>query len=76
MPQLDGPFQILKRINNNTYKVNLPCEYGLMLHLIFLISLFDVGDDSWTNSFEREGTKQLMLHQKIYCKFQLGQLQD
>jgi len=25
----DGPFQIIKRINNNAYKLDLPAEYGV-----------------------------------------------
>jgi len=25
----NGPFEFLERINNNTYKVNLPGEYGV-----------------------------------------------
>jgi len=28
-PQGDGPFQILKRINNNAYILDLPEEYGV-----------------------------------------------
>jgi hypothetical protein len=40
MPRGDGSFQILERNNNNTYKANLPCEYGVnILLLMFLISL-------------------------------------
>jgi len=29
----DGPFQVLKRVNNNAYKLDLPAEYGV--HDIF-----------------------------------------
>jgi len=28
-PRGDGPFQVLKRINNNAYQINLPEEYGV-----------------------------------------------
>ena len=28
-PRGDGPFQILKRVNNNAYKLDLPLEYGV-----------------------------------------------
>jgi len=27
-PRTDGPFEILKRVNDNVYKVNLPKDYG------------------------------------------------
>ena len=29
MPRADGPFEILERVNNNAYKVNLPGDYGV-----------------------------------------------
>jgi len=29
MPRADGPFEVLERINDNAYKVNLPGEYGV-----------------------------------------------
>ena len=29
MPRADGPFEVLERINNNAYKINLPKEYGV-----------------------------------------------
>jgi len=28
-PRGDGPFQILKKVNNNAYKLDLPTEYGV-----------------------------------------------
>ena len=28
-PRGDGPFQVLKRINNNAYQIDLPEEYGV-----------------------------------------------
>jgi hypothetical protein len=45
-PRGDEPFQILERINDNAYKVDLLGEYGVSA--IFNVSdltLFDVGDD-------------------------------
>jgi hypothetical protein len=30
IPKRDGPFQILERINDNTYKIDLPNEYGVI----------------------------------------------
>ena len=29
MPRVDGPFEVLERINNNAYKINLPRAYGV-----------------------------------------------
>jgi len=29
MPRVDGSFEVLERINNNAYKINLPREYGI-----------------------------------------------
>ena len=29
MPRADGPFEVLERINENAYKVNLPGDYGV-----------------------------------------------
>jgi hypothetical protein len=36
-PRGDGPFQILKRINDNSYKVDLSGENGVNAILMFLI---------------------------------------
>ena len=57
-PRGDGPFQILERINDNAYKVDLPGEYGVSASFnVADLSPFDVGDDfdSRTNPFQEEG---------------------
>jgi hypothetical protein len=55
-PRGDGPFQILERINDNTYKVDLPSEYGVSATFnVSDLTLFDVGDDSRSNPFEERG---------------------
>ena len=38
-PRGDGPFQILEKINDNAYKVDLPGEYKVLLLSMFLIFL-------------------------------------
>jgi hypothetical protein len=52
----DGHFQIIKRVNDNAYKVDLLGEYNVSATFnVSDIYLFDVGDDSRTNSFEERG---------------------
>jgi hypothetical protein len=52
----DGHFQIIKRVNDNAYKINLLGEYNVSATFnVSDIYLFDVGDDSRTNSFEERG---------------------
>jgi hypothetical protein len=56
IPRRDGPFQIIERINDNAYKMDLPGEYDVSVTFnIAELSLFDVGDDSRLNSFEERG---------------------
>jgi hypothetical protein len=55
-PRGDGPFQILEKINDNAYKVDLPGEYKVSATFnVFDLSPFDVGEDSWLNPFEEKG---------------------
>ena len=55
-PRGDDPFQVLARINNNTYKLDLPGEYNISATFNFFdISPFDVGEDLRTNPFEERG---------------------
>jgi hypothetical protein len=52
-PRGDGPFQILEKINDNAYKVDLPGEYNVSATFnVSDISPFDVGEDSRSNPFE------------------------
>jgi hypothetical protein len=55
----DGPFQVLARINNNAYKLDLPGEYNISATFnVFDIPPFDVGDDLRTNPFEERGNDE------------------
>jgi hypothetical protein len=56
MPRGDGPYQIIERINDNAYKVDLPGEYGVIVTFnVSDLSLFDLGNDSRSNPFEEKG---------------------
>jgi hypothetical protein len=53
---VDGPFQILERINENAYKVDLPGEYGVTATFnVCDLILFDVDDDLRSNLFKEIG---------------------
>jgi len=55
-PQGDVSFQILERINDNVYKVDLSGEYGVSTTFNFSdLTWFDVGDDSRSNPFKERG---------------------
>ena len=55
-PRGDEPFQILEKINDNAYKVDLPGEYKVSATFnVFDLSPFDVGENSWSNPFEERG---------------------
>ncbi|GKV00634.1 hypothetical protein SLEP1_g13299 [Rubroshorea leprosula] len=55
-PRGNGPFQVIARINDNTYKLELPGEYNGSITLnVSDLSPFDVGDDLRTNPFEERG---------------------
>jgi len=58
LPRGDGPFQVLERINDNAYKLDLPGEYNVSATFnVTDLSPFDVGDalDLRTNPLEEEG---------------------
>ena len=50
LPRGDEPFQVVERINDNAYKLDLPGEYGVSASFnVADLSPFDVGDDLRTN---------------------------
>ena len=56
LPRGDGRFQVLERINDNAYKLDLPSEYNVSATFnVIDLSPFDVGDDLRTNPFQEEG---------------------
>ena len=55
-PRGDGPFQVLERINDNAYKIDLPGEYNVSATFnVSDLSLFNVGSNSRSNLFEERG---------------------
>ena len=55
-PRGDGPFQVLERINDNAYKINLPGEYGVSaIFNVADLTLFDTDFDSRSNPLEERG---------------------
>ena len=58
-PRGYGPFQVLVRINDNAYKLDLLGEYNISATFnVFDLSFFDVDDDSRTNPFEERGNDE------------------
>ena len=57
MPQVDGPFQILRKIKDNAYQLDLQGKYDISSSFIVSdLSPFLVDDpDLWTNPFEEVG---------------------
>jgi hypothetical protein len=52
----DGPFQVLERINNNAYKIDLLGEYNVSVTFnVVDLTLFDTSFDSRSNHFEERG---------------------
>ena len=63
LPRGDGPFQVLERINDNAYKLDLPGEYNVSATFnVSDLSYFGAGDDLdlRTNPFQEEGNDEDM----------------
>ncbi|KAI9200221.1 hypothetical protein LWI28_004400 [Acer negundo] len=59
LPRGDGPFQVIERINDNAYKLDLLGEYNISASFnVSDLSPFDVGDDLRTNPFQEGGNDE------------------
>ena len=59
LPRGDGPFQVVARINDNAYKLDLPGEYNVNATFnVSDLSPFNVGQDLRTNPFEERGNDE------------------
>ena len=55
-PRGDGPFQVLERINDNAYKLDLQGEHNVSATFnVSDLTLFDAGTDSRSNPFQEGG---------------------
>ena len=54
LPRGDGPFQVIRRINNNAYELDLPSSYNISNSFnVCDLSPFDIGfKNSWLNSLQ------------------------
>ena len=77
-----GMGQILERIDDNAYKVDLPGEYDVSATFnVYDFTLFDVGDDSRSNPFEERGMMRIsptpsVIMPTTHWRCQLGQSQE
>ena len=59
LPRGDGPFQVLERMNDSDYKLNLPSECNVSATFnVSDLSPFDVDDDLRTNHSQEEGNNK------------------
>ena len=59
LPRGDGPFKVLKRINDNAYKLDLPGEYNVSATFnVADLSNFDADDDLRAKPSQDEGNEE------------------
>ena len=78
-PRKDGPFQVLEKINDTAYKLDLPGDYNISATFnVSNLSPFDVGDNSRMNPFEESGNdeNQLAFKDPLHVPVGLIQTQD
>ena len=75
IPRGDGPFQVVERINNNAYKLDLPGEYQVSATFnVTDLTPYDVGEDLRTNLIqegENDGGPEPSQSTNATCAVQL-----
>ncbi|XP_012439912.1 uncharacterized protein LOC105765390 [Gossypium raimondii] len=60
LPRGDSPFQVLERINENSYKLDLPGDYNISASFnVVDLSPFDAGSNLGTNRLEEGGNDEI-----------------
>jgi len=84
-PRGDGPFQVIQRMNDNAYKIDLLGKYSVSdTFNVADLSLYDAGEDLRSNPFEERGddkNQELKFNKpqtpgqidNMFCKFQVDQ---
>ena len=71
-PRGDGPFQVIRRINDNAYKLDLPGEYNVSATFnVTDLSPFDADHDLRANPFQDEGNDEDMPQKEPQAKYQV-----
>ena len=68
----DGPFHVIRRINDNAYKLDLPGEYNVSATFnVTDLSTFDADHDLRANPFQDEGNDEDMAQKEPQAKYQV-----
>ena len=69
-PRGNRLFQVLAKINDNTYKIDLPSEYNVSSTFnVSDLTPFDVDSDSRTNPFKERGNNEDQRHEDEIAKW-------
>ncbi len=65
LPRGDGPFQVLEKVNDNAYKLDLPGEYNVSATFnVSDLTPYDDSTDLRSNPFPEGGMMCARLHQQ------------
>ena len=74
LPSGDGPFQVIRRINNNAYELNLPPSYNISSSFnVCDLSPFGIGfKNSWSNSWFKNSWSKHSCFQPHFLAMQVA----